>query len=118
MKEAIERAQQQELERLLYVATTRARHTLVVVLDQEIFATAQGQLPKGAQLRRLIRGADVYRGEFDKRTSTIETDEEPQAIESATKNDLRKSRAAHFSRTKPRRAARIGLYIENHTQRF
>jgi len=31
LKDATERAQQQELERLLYVATTRARHTLVIV---------------------------------------------------------------------------------------
>ena len=30
---------EQEVERLLYVATTRARHALVVVLDQEIFST-------------------------------------------------------------------------------
>src|SRR6266446_6960986 len=47
LKDAIERAQQQELERLLYVATTRARHTLVVVLDQEIF-TSEGKLPRTA----------------------------------------------------------------------
>src|SRR5262245_59981953 len=38
LKDALERAQQQQLERLLYVATTRARHTLVIVLDQEIFS--------------------------------------------------------------------------------
>ncbi len=42
LKDAIERAEQQELERLLYVATTRARHTLVVVLDQEIFSNSDG----------------------------------------------------------------------------
>src|SRR6266478_3616256 len=36
LKDAIDSAHQQELERLLYVATTRARHALVVALDQEI----------------------------------------------------------------------------------
>ena len=72
LKDAIERAQIQELERLLYVATTRARHTLVLALDQEIFATAPGHIPKGAQLRRLVRGKDIYAGEFDPHTSTIE----------------------------------------------
>jgi len=41
-------------ERLLYVATTRARHALVVVLDQEIFTSSEGKLPRTAQLRRLI----------------------------------------------------------------
>jgi ATP-dependent exoDNAse (exonuclease V) beta subunit len=72
LKDAIERAQQQELERLLYVATTRARHALVVVLDQEIFTNSDGKLPKTAQLRRLIRDKDSYSGEFDQHSSTID----------------------------------------------
>jgi ATP-dependent helicase/nuclease subunit A len=76
LKDAIERAQQQELERLLYVATTRARHALVVVLDQEIFSNSEGKLPKTAQLRRLIRDKDSYSGEFD-RHSTIDEVLEP-----------------------------------------
>jgi ATP-dependent helicase/nuclease subunit A len=72
LKDAIERAQQQELERLLYVATTRARHTLVVVLDQEIFTNNEGKLPRTAQLRRLIRDKDFYSGDFDQHSSTID----------------------------------------------
>ena len=79
LKDAIERAQAQELERLLYVATTRARHTLVLVLDQDIFATTPGHLPKTAQLRRLIRGGDVYTGDFDAHTTLA--DEGADAIE-------------------------------------
>ena len=71
LKDAIERAEQQQLERLLYVATTRARHTLVVVLDQEIFSSSDSKLLKTAQLRRLIRDKDLYTGEFDQHTSTI-----------------------------------------------
>ena len=77
LKDAIERARQQELERLLYVATTRARHTLVVVLDQEIFCNSEGKLPKTAQLRRLIRDKDFYSGEFDQHSSTIDEVLEP-----------------------------------------
>lgn len=72
LKEAIERAQQHELERLLYVATTRARHTLVLVLDQQIFANREGNLPKTAQLRRLIRNQNCYAGEFDQHSGTID----------------------------------------------
>ena len=72
LKDAIECAQEQELERLLYVATTRARHTLVVVLDQEIFSSNDGKLPRTAQLRRLIRDKDFYSGEFDQHSSTID----------------------------------------------
>jgi ATP-dependent exoDNAse (exonuclease V) beta subunit len=71
LKDAIERAEQQELERLLYVATTRARHTLVIVLDQEIFSDSAGKLLKTAQLRRLILNKDFYSGEFDQRSHTI-----------------------------------------------
>src|SRR5438093_7334960 len=80
LKDAIESAQQQELERLLYVATTRARHTLVVVLDQEVFSNNEGKLPRTAQLRRLIRDKDFYSGEFDQHSSTIDEVLEPSPI--------------------------------------
>ena len=80
LKEAIERAQQQELERLLYVATTRARHTLVIVLDQEIFSNSDGKLSRTAQLRRLILGNDSYSGQFDQHSSTIDEVPEPSAV--------------------------------------
>src|SRR4030095_12626010 len=77
LKDAIERAQQQELERLLYVATTRARHALVAVLDQDMFTSSEGKLPRTAQLRRLIRDKDSYSGEFDRHSSTIDEVLEP-----------------------------------------
>jgi ATP-dependent exoDNAse (exonuclease V) beta subunit len=80
LKDAIERAEQQQIERLLYVATTRARQTLVIVLDQEIFSTSEGKLPRTAQLRRLIRDKDFYSGEFDQHSSTIDEVLEPLPI--------------------------------------
>jgi len=80
LQDAIERARQQELERLLYVATTRARHTLVIVLDQEIFSNSDGKLLKTAQLRRLILNKDFYSGEFDQHSSTIDEVPEPSPI--------------------------------------
>src|SRR6266700_154034 len=83
LKDAIERARQQELERLLYVATTRARHTLVLVLDQEIFSNIEGKLPKTAQLRRLLCGKDGYSGEFDERATTTENIEDSETPSSA-----------------------------------
>jgi len=79
LKDAIERAQQQQLERLLYVAITRARHTLVIVLDQEIFSNSDGKLLKTAQVRRLILDKDFYSGEFDQHSSTIDEVLEPSA---------------------------------------
>ncbi|HWX17088.1 MAG TPA: UvrD-helicase domain-containing protein [Chthoniobacterales bacterium] len=72
LKKALELAHEHEIERLLYVATTRARHTLVLVLDQEIFASARGEFPKNAQLRRLIPEKNSYADEFDERTSAID----------------------------------------------
>jgi ATP-dependent exoDNAse (exonuclease V) beta subunit len=112
LKEAIERAEQQQLERLLYVATTRARHTLVLVLDQEIFSSSEGKLLKTAQLRRLIRDKDLYSDEFDQHTSTI--DEVPESspivehpsqkngseIEPLTNDELKRAakRASEFVR--------------------
>src|SRR5213595_1813771 len=83
LKDAIERARQQELKRLLYVATTRARHTLVLVLDQEIFSNIEGKLPKTAQLRRLLCGKDGYSGEFDERATTTENIEDSETPSSA-----------------------------------
>ena len=88
LKDAIERAEQQQIERLLYVATTRARHTLVVVLDQEIFSNTEGKLLKAAQLRRLIRDKDSYSGEFDQHSRTIDEVPEPsQSIEHASEKN-------------------------------
>src|SRR5438874_512961 len=88
LKDAIERAEQQQIERLLYVATTRARHTLIVVLDQEIFSNSEGKLLKAAQLRRLICDQDSYSGEFDQHSSTIDEVPEPsQIIEHASEKN-------------------------------
>jgi ATP-dependent exoDNAse (exonuclease V) beta subunit len=88
LKEAIERSQEQELERLLYVATTRARHTLVVVLDQELFSNREGKLPRTAQLRRLIRDKDFYAGEFDRHSSAVAEviEASPMGASSSAKN--------------------------------
>jgi ATP-dependent exoDNAse (exonuclease V) beta subunit len=109
LKRALEVAHEQEIERLLYVATTRARHTLVLVLDQELFATSQGQLQKGAQLRRLVRGADLYGGEFEERSRRIEDIQDPERretlpekvrakIEAVTSRELNRAakRASNF----------------------
>jgi ATP-dependent exoDNAse (exonuclease V) beta subunit len=65
VKQAIELRQAQEMERLLYVAATRARHTLVLALDQEIFAKTNGRLQKGAQLKRLLGKHEINRTHFD-----------------------------------------------------
>src|SRR5262249_28449121 len=44
-------ANRQEAARLLYVAATRARHTLVLVDDGDIFLNSKNALPTNAQLR-------------------------------------------------------------------
>lgn len=55
VKKARELSEQQEMQRLLYVATTRARHTLVLALDRDLFLDAKGKLSRRAQLT-LLKG--------------------------------------------------------------
>jgi ATP-dependent exoDNAse (exonuclease V) beta subunit len=47
--EALDREERQEMERLLYVALTRARHTLVLAFDNELFAKASGEIHSHSQ---------------------------------------------------------------------
>lgn len=63
LKQALKRWEQQEMERLLYVALTRAKHTLVLGFDRELFVNAQGEISADAQLRWL-RG-DRNHANFD-----------------------------------------------------
>lgn len=65
VRSATRTAVQQEMARLLYVATTRARHTLVLALDQDIFARSNGEMQTGAQLKVLIGEREVNRPRFE-----------------------------------------------------
>ena len=55
VKAAYAKLRRQEMERLLYVAVTRARHTLVLALDRDLFVTPQGRLADNSQLK-FLRG--------------------------------------------------------------
>src|SRR6516164_726197 len=57
VKEELERVQRQEMERLLYVALTRARHTLVLALDADFFRGKRG-VYSDTQLKWLKAAAD------------------------------------------------------------
>jgi ATP-dependent exoDNAse (exonuclease V) beta subunit len=48
IKQALKKSQKHEMERLLYVALTRARHTLVLASDRELFAKATGTAPSAS----------------------------------------------------------------------
>ena len=65
VRNATKTAGQQEMARLLYVATTRARHTLVLALDEEIFARANGEIQNNAQLKCLLGEKQINRPHFD-----------------------------------------------------
>src|SRR5438477_605431 len=62
-REALKLAERQEMERLLYVALTRARHTLVLAFDHFLFHTAQGASPKNSQARWLRSAKTEENGE-------------------------------------------------------
>lgn len=53
IKAASDQAEKEEMERLLYVALTRARHTLVLASEGSAFATATGAMQKRSQLKWL-----------------------------------------------------------------
>jgi len=53
VKDQLELVQRQEMERLLYVALTRARHTLVFALDSDFFRGSRGQVHSDTQLKWL-----------------------------------------------------------------
>lgn len=56
LKAAVSLQDKQELERLLYVALTRAKHTLVIVDDRSLFRGKKGKLPEKSQA--LLLGCD------------------------------------------------------------
>jgi ATP-dependent exoDNAse (exonuclease V) beta subunit len=53
VKDEVLQFEQQEMERLLYVAITRARHTLVLAFDEKIFAKTSGEVSPKSQLHWL-----------------------------------------------------------------
>ena len=53
IKEATKILRRQEMERLLYVALTRARHTLVLALDRNLFSPVHDRLAVDSQLKYL-----------------------------------------------------------------
>jgi ATP-dependent exoDNAse (exonuclease V) beta subunit len=69
VRAATKTAIQQEMVRLLYVATTRARHTLVLALDEEIFARPNGDLQNNSQLRCLLGENQINRPIFENLTT-------------------------------------------------
>ncbi|MBV9618243.1 MAG: PD-(D/E)XK nuclease family protein, partial [Verrucomicrobia bacterium] len=54
--EMLERENRQEMERLLYVALTRARHTLALVFDNELFAKRGDEIHTHSQTKWLKAG--------------------------------------------------------------
>src|ERR1700736_6656329 len=53
IQELLERENRQEMERLLYVALTRAQHTLLLAFDNELFAKASGEIHSHSQSKWL-----------------------------------------------------------------
>src|ERR1043166_1906265 len=69
-KEALKKAQVREMERLLYVALTRARHTLVLAADRALFAKADQAAPS-ASLTKWFRADQGEQNEA--RVAALET---------------------------------------------
>lgn len=52
-EESMKRTDRQEMERLLYVALTRAKHTLVLAFDRDFFLNSKGQFQTDSQIKWL-----------------------------------------------------------------
>src|SRR5438874_5656188 len=85
VKEQLERIQRQEMERLLYVALTRARHTLVFALDSDFFRGARGQVHSDTQLKWLQADA----GEANAEVIAAAPDQANACAETATHHEQR-----------------------------
>jgi ATP-dependent helicase/nuclease subunit A len=53
LKEELNQVQIQEMERLLYVALSRARHTLVLACAPELYPSSKGKVPEKSQMKWL-----------------------------------------------------------------
>jgi ATP-dependent helicase/nuclease subunit A len=53
IRNALELEEKQEMERLLYVALTRAQHTLVLAFDHQLFAKTNGEIHSSSQMNWL-----------------------------------------------------------------
>ena len=74
VEEMLERENRQEMERLLYVALTRARHTLVLAFDNELFAKRGDEVHHHSQTKWL----KADKGALNENTfATIPTDPTP-----------------------------------------
>jgi ATP-dependent helicase/nuclease subunit A len=56
-KEELKQIDRQEMERLLYVALTRAKHSLVLAFDRQFFLNSRGQFHRNSQISLLRAGA-------------------------------------------------------------
>jgi ATP-dependent exoDNAse (exonuclease V) beta subunit len=55
-KEELKQIDRQEMERLLYVALTRAKHTVVLAFDRQFFLNSRGQFHRNSQISLLRAG--------------------------------------------------------------
>ena len=56
-KEELRQIDRQEMERLLYVALTRAKHTLVLAFDRQFFVNSRGKFHRNSQISLLRAGS-------------------------------------------------------------
>ncbi|MEP7077690.1 MAG: UvrD-helicase domain-containing protein [Chthoniobacterales bacterium] len=73
VRSATKVAVQQEMARLLYVAATRARHTLVLAHDRELFLNSKGAIPPTAQLKHFEADAKSHAAIFARIGTIAET---------------------------------------------
>lgn len=108
--EMLERENRQEMERLLYVALTRARHTLALVFDNELFAKRGDEVHSHSQTKWLkaAKGA-----QNENAFAAITTDSTPCALTAAHHQARSAATSARSSASLPGERINKALAIKN-----
>ncbi len=106
IEEMLERENRQEMERLLYVALTRARHTLVLVFDNELFAKRRDEIHAHSQTKWLKADKGAQN---ESAFATLTTDPAPCTL--TAEHHEAKSTAGSTKSTAPLPAGKIDKAI-------
>jgi ATP-dependent helicase/nuclease subunit A len=104
-------SERQEMERLLYVALTRAKHSLVLALDRQLFASANGEIHKDSQIKWLR----CDRGDCNEKTFASVSTEARECA--ATAAHQKKSRARINMEKIAKHAVLLPVSLENAQKR-
>ena len=116
--EALEREQRQEMERLLYVALTRAQHTLVLAFDDNLFAKPSGEIHSHSQSKWLKADKNEFNHEAFAAMGPLPVpcaETQRQRLQSRTRTDKNGTELAHGRIDKNVAIQRASIFVRTLT---